>query len=137
MSIWQRILYWIGLRSDPGPRFYEFSESMHTTLTTLADFEGQPEDEFAQTILASGLDQYYAQEEILRRWDMLTVREQDVAAFVCLGYTNRQIAAILSISPDTVKFHLHNVFIRYEVKTRTQLQQLLKGWDFSRWDRQI
>ena len=66
MSIWQRILYWIGLRSDPGPRFYEFSESMQTTLSTLAEFEGQPEDEFAQTLLSSGLDQYYAQEEILQ-----------------------------------------------------------------------
>ena len=52
MSIWQRILYWIGLRSDPGPRFYEFSESMHTTLSTLAEFEGKPEDEFAQTLLS-------------------------------------------------------------------------------------
>ncbi len=137
MSIWQRILYWIGLRSDPGPRFYEFSESMQTTLSTLAEFEGQPEDELAQAFLASGLDQYYAQEELLRRWDTLTPREQDTAAFVCLGYTNRQIASIMSISPDTVKFHLHNVMLKYEVKTRSQLQQLLENWDFSHWDRQI
>jgi DNA-binding CsgD family transcriptional regulator len=137
MSIWQRILYWIGLRSDPGPRFYEFSESMHTTLSTLAEFEGQPEDEFAQTLLSSGLDQYYAQEEILKRWNTLTKREQDVAAYVCLGYTNRQIGKILSISSDTVKFHLHNVFIKYDVKSRTQLQQLMDGLDFSQWDRQI
>ena len=99
MSIWQRILYWIGLRSDPGPRFYEFSESMHTTLSTLAEFEGQPEDEFAQTLLSSGLDQYYAQEEILKRWDTLTRREQDVAAYVCLGHTNRQIAVLFEHFP--------------------------------------
>ena len=131
MSIWQRILYWIGLRSDPGPRFYEFSESMHTTLSTLAEFEGKPEDEFAQTLLSSGLDQYYAQEEILRRWVTLTRREQDVTAYVCLGHTNRQIASFLSISPDTVKFHLHNVFLKYGVKNRTQLQQVMEGLDFS------
>ena len=137
MSIWQRILYWIGLRRDPGPRFYEFSDSMQTTLSTLAEFEGQPEDELAQTLLASGLDQYYAQEELLKRWDTLTAREKDVAAYVCLGYTNRQVGEILSISPDTVKFHLHNVFIKYDVKSRTQLQQLMERLDFSRWDRQI
>ena len=137
MSIWQRILYWIGLRRDPGPRFYEFSDSMQTTLSTLAEFEGQPEDELAQAFLASGLDQYYAQEELLRRWDTLTAREKDVAAYVCLGYTNRQVGEILSISPDTVKFHLHNVFIKYDVKSRTQLQQLMEGLDFSHWDRQI
>jgi DNA-binding CsgD family transcriptional regulator len=137
MSIWQRILYWIGLRRDPGSRFYEFSDSMQTTLSTLAEFEGQPEDELAQALLASGLDQYYAQEELLRRWDTLTTREKDVAAYVCLGYTNRQVGEILSISPDTVKFHLHNVFIKYGVKSRTQLQQLMEGLDFSHWDRQI
>ena len=45
--------------------------------------------------------------------------------------------SILSISPDTVKFHLHNVLLKYEVKSRSQLQQLLEDWDFSRWDRQI
>lgn len=137
MSIWQRILYWIGLRNDPGPRFYEFSESMRTTLSTLAEFVGQPEDEFAQSILASGLDQYYAQEELFKRWDTLTAREKEVTAYVCLGYTNRQIAVILSISPDTVKYHLHNVLIKFDVKSRTQLQQLLEGWDFSPWDRQM
>ena len=68
--------------------------------------------------------------KFFKRWDTLTTREQDVTAYVCLGHTNRQIAVILSISPDTVKFHLHNVLIKYEVKSRTQLQQLMEGLGF-------
>ena len=121
MSIWQRILYWIGLRNDPGPRFYEFSESMRTTLSTLAEFEGQPEDEFAQSILASGLDHYYAQEELFKRWDTLTPREKEVTAFVCLGYTNRQIADSLSISIRTVEGHRSNLMGKLNVKSRLEL----------------
>ena len=48
-----------------------------------------------------------------------------------------RLPSFLSISPDTVKFHLHNVFLKYEVKNRTQLQQVMEGLDFSQWDRQI
>ncbi len=53
---------------------------------------------------------------------------------MCLGYSNRQIAARLYISPETVKYHLHNILIKYKLKSRTQLQQTLKEWDFSAWE---
>jgi DNA-binding CsgD family transcriptional regulator len=133
MSIWQRILYWIGLRNDPGPRFYEFSESMQTTLSTLAEFEGQPEDELAETIFASGLDYYYAQEENWKLWETLTPREKDVAAYACLGYTNKQIANQMFISPETVKSHLRNALAKFGFRNRNELRLLLKNWDFSEW----
>ena len=47
---------------------------------------------------------------------------------------NRQIAAHMYISPETVKYHLHNIFSKYRLKSRTQLQQTLKEWDFSAWE---
>jgi DNA-binding CsgD family transcriptional regulator len=133
MSIWKRLLYLIGLRPNPGPRYYEFSESLQVTLATLAEHEGRPEHELAQELMAAGLTEYYSVDEVFKKWETLTPREQEVAALVCLGYTNRQAAARMGITPATVKFHLHNVLEKYGIESRSQLRQLLQSWDFSAW----
>jgi DNA-binding CsgD family transcriptional regulator len=133
MSIWQRLMYWIGLRESPGPRYYQLSESLHVTLSTLASRENRTEQEIAKDIFSTGLTQYYETFELWDLWESLTPREQEVTALVCLGYTNRQAAVRMSISPETVKYHLHNVMRKYGLKSRVQLQQLLKEWDFSAW----
>jgi hypothetical protein len=93
MSIWQRLMYWIGLRESPGPRYYKLSESLHTTLTTLASREHRTEQELTKDIFAAGLNQYHETFELWDTWESLTPREQEVAALVCLGHTNRQAAA--------------------------------------------
>jgi DNA-binding CsgD family transcriptional regulator len=38
------------------------------------------------------------------------------------------------IATETVKFHMHNILVKYKLKSRTQLQQRLKEWDFSAWE---
>jgi DNA-binding CsgD family transcriptional regulator len=134
MSIWQRFLYLIGLRPLPGPRTYEISESLHTTLTTLAAHEGRPENELIPDLLAAGLTLYVSHDKLWNQWVSLTPREQEVAALACLGYTNRQIGARLHISHETVKVRLHNALVKFGVKTRSQLKMLLVEWDFSAWD---
>lgn len=133
MSIWNRLLYLIGLRPDPGPRYFEISDSLQVTLSTLAEHEGRPENEFATELLAAGLTQYFSVEEVWKKWETLTPREKEVTALVCLGYTNRQAAVRMSVTPETVKFHVHNILEKYGVKSRSQLQQLLSNWDFSEW----
>jgi hypothetical protein len=72
MSIWKRFLYWIGLRPNPGPRYYEVSESLQLKLTSLAQHAGRPEDQLAQELLAAGLTEYYSQDELWKRWETLT-----------------------------------------------------------------
>jgi len=138
MSIWDRFLYLIGLRPTPGPRTYHFdaSESLRVTLSTLATDEGRPEDELIPDILVAGLTQYTARERLWNTWETLTAREKDVAAFACLGYTNRQIAARLNISPYTVKDRLSSVFRKFDVHKRGELRLLLSIWNFSEWERQ-
>lgn len=131
MSILQRLLYWIGLRSDPGPRKYEVAAPLHVSITTLAKHEGRPEDELFPDILAAGLTQYSTNDRTWKRWESLTPREQEVTAFVCLGYTNRQIAARMDVTEAGVKFHLGNVYSKFRVKNRVKLRQILAGWDFS------
>ena len=133
MSILQRLLYWIGLRSDPGPRKYEVTAPLQVSLKTLAQHEGRPEDELFPDILAAGLTQYSTNDKIWKKWESLTPREQEVTALVCLGYSNGQMAARMGITEAGVKFHLRNVYAKFEAKKRSQLRQIFAGWDFSAW----
>ncbi len=133
MSIWQRFLYLIGKRPTPGPRTYEITESLQVTLSTLAQHEGRPEHELIPDLLAAGLNQYRSVEKLWPRWESLSPRERDIAALTCLGYTNRQISARLSLSPETIKTHVRNVLLKFDVKSKAELRHILAGWDFSGW----
>lgn len=52
---------------------------------------------------------------------LLTRRERDVARLVAAGQRNRAIAGSLGISEGTVKMHLHNVYAKLGLESRTQL----------------
>jgi DNA-binding CsgD family transcriptional regulator len=138
MSIWDRFLYLIGKRSTPGPRSYRFdvSDSLQVTLSTIAKDEGRPENELIPELLNAGLTQYVSNERIWKKWEILSPREKDVAALVCLGYTNREIGARLSISSETVKDRLETALKKFNFTKRTELRDLLSIWNFSEWERQ-
>lgn len=48
----------------------------------------------------------------------LTPREREVAALVALGYTNREVAEALGISPATVAVHLRSILRELGVRSR-------------------
>lgn len=131
-------MYLIGLRQTPGPRTYrlDVSDSLQVTLSTIAQDEGRPEHDLIPELLNAGLTQYTSKERIWKKWESLSAREKDVAAFVCLEYTNSEIAARLNISPDTVKARLGNVFRKFDVHKRSDLRLLLAHWTFDEWERQ-
>jgi DNA-binding CsgD family transcriptional regulator len=54
-------------------------------------------------------------------WDALTSTELEVVRAVGNGYTNRQIAEQLCISPRTVQTHLSNVFVKLDATSRSQI----------------
>ena len=135
MSIWKLICYWIGLRSDPGPRYYKFSESTRVTLKTLSEHEGLPEHKLAQNLIAAGLSQYYSTDELMQKWEILSARERDVAALVCLGHSNQEIADRLVITTGTVKTHITNILRKFQLASRYELRNLLAEWDFSAWEK--
>lgn len=66
-----------------------------------------------------------AHDRLLRRKapvpELLTPRERDVARLVATGQRNRGIANALGISEGTVKMHLHNVYAKLGLESRTQL----------------
>ncbi len=51
----------------------------------------------------------------------LTEREREVLQFILGGKTNKDIAAAMSISEGTVKFHLGNIYSKYGVASRVEL----------------
>jgi two-component system, NarL family, nitrate/nitrite response regulator NarL len=51
----------------------------------------------------------------------LTPREQDMIAAIVAGYTNKDIAQKFSISEQTVKHHLSNIFDKLGVSNRLEL----------------
>jgi DNA-binding CsgD family transcriptional regulator len=51
----------------------------------------------------------------------LTPGEREVVDYVCLGYTNREIAAAMGLSPFTVRNRLVLVFRKLGATTRAEL----------------
>lgn len=57
----------------------------------------------------------------------LSVREREIASYLLLGYTNREIACALGNSPHTVRNQLAALFRKAEVCTRAELVGRLLG----------
>ncbi len=53
-------------------------------------------------------------------WSTLTPREQEIVELVSGGRTNAQVGRLLWLSPDTVKFHLANVYRKLDVTGRSE-----------------
>ncbi|ASK88416.1 response regulator [Sphingorhabdus sp. SMR4y] len=53
--------------------------------------------------------------------DSLTAREREIVSLVSRGLKNREIAVECGLTEGTVKTHLHNIFGKMAVKSRTQL----------------
>jgi DNA-binding CsgD family transcriptional regulator len=57
----------------------------------------------------------------------LTGREAEVLGWVARGKTNAEIAAVLFISPLTVRKHLEHIFEKLGVRTRTAAAAYARG----------
>ncbi len=56
----------------------------------------------------------------------LTEKEQAVARLAAFGYKNEEIADQLFISPNTVKYHLANIYKKLNIKNRVELKNAME-----------
>lgn len=63
----------------------------------------------------------------VQRSEALTDREREVLAWLARGKTNRDIGAILGVSPRTVNKHLEHIYVKLGVETRTAAAAIALG----------
>jgi DNA-binding CsgD family transcriptional regulator len=56
----------------------------------------------------------------------LTIREQNLVPLVCDGRSNQEIADESGLSLETVKKHLHSIFCKLQVPSRSRLMALMR-----------
>lgn len=116
------------------PRRFQFDAALLESLRQVAEREQRSEDEVAADLLEAALAQHGAHEARIQVWESLSPREQEVVALACLGHTNRQIAAQLYLSPETIKTHMRHAQRKFGVANKADLRALLADWDFSGWE---
>ena len=57
---------------------------------------------------------------------LLTIREQEIADYVCDGYSNKEIARLCGCTENTVKFHLKNIFTKLGIRSRKTLSRIAR-----------
>jgi DNA-binding NarL/FixJ family response regulator len=132
MTIWQRVLRALGY--TPATRLeFHADENLLQSLQTMAEREQRHTAEIASELLSSALARRQVDDSLLAHWGFLSTREQQVAALICLNFTNRQIAARLRITPETAKSHVRNVLRKFDLHSKAELRRALADWDFSTW----
>lgn len=66
-------------------------------------------------------------EKINNKRIFVTPKEKEIISFVCEGLSNKEIANKLNISEQTVKAHLHRIFKKFGIQSRTQLIRIFLG----------
>jgi DNA-binding CsgD family transcriptional regulator len=106
-------------------------------LEALAAAQGRTVHDLVIETLYAAVYENYFQAKNDQRWQQLTPREQQVAALVCLGYTNQEIGQQLVISVNTVRSHVRLVLKKYRVASKAELRLILANWDFDAWLREF
>lgn len=115
------------------PQPSQLDEQWYQSLRDLVVLDVRPEEELTADLMAVIEAKKIAALAIQEHWHTLSYREQQITALTCLSYTNRQIAAQLMLSPSTVATHMRKVLTKFKLHSKTELRQVLSGWDFRSW----
>jgi DNA-binding CsgD family transcriptional regulator len=133
MKAFNRLIARLGARQTPATHIFELDQELVSAVVNLAEQEQRPAPEVAAELVKTGLAQWHTRGALYQRWRALTPREQEVTALACLGYTNRQMAGRMGISPETVKTHLCNALVKFDMHGKAEIRKALETWDFSEW----
>ncbi|HYO19446.1 MAG TPA: helix-turn-helix transcriptional regulator, partial [Dermatophilaceae bacterium] len=98
---------------------------LRSALQTFEELGAVPwADNAAQELKATG-------ETVRRReataMDELTPQERQISQLLAQGRTTRETAAALFISPKTVEYHLRHVYLKLDIRSRTELAERFGG----------
>jgi DNA-binding CsgD family transcriptional regulator len=127
------LLVRMGLKREAGLHQYEVDANLYAEVVELAEEEQITPDEMASELVRTELAKRRRNAELWQRWQTLTPNEQNVIAFSCLGYTNRQIAAKMGISHETVKWYVRKLLVKLSFNSKYEFKVQFRGWDFSKW----
>jgi DNA-binding CsgD family transcriptional regulator len=100
---------------------HDFSEQDRATMSTIADLTS-----FALSPTSAPRAPRNAR--AVEGWESLTAMERRVALIIGEGQTNREAAARLELSPNTIASHLRSVFGKLAINSRVQLaRELLRS----------
>ncbi|MBW2624902.1 MAG: helix-turn-helix transcriptional regulator [Deltaproteobacteria bacterium] len=120
-------------RSDKRLAF-EVDAELSNQLRLAARTSRQSPEAFATELLARGLEQEVLRAQVRSVLEALTPREQEVTWYTVRGHTNRQIAEVLGISPETVKTHVRHVLEKLGVRSKADLRLLLLNLGIRWWE---
>jgi len=132
MSLWNHLQTSVS-KTSRIRKYQAVDDNLLRDLETLALQESRTPDEIILLLLSQGLEAHRQKDSDHRSWEKLSAREKQVAALMCGGLTNRQIAARLVISPETVKTHVQHLLRKFHLRARKELRERLKDWDLSEW----
>jgi ATP/maltotriose-dependent transcriptional regulator MalT len=129
-SIWHHLLNRLGLQPVPARRQYHLDEQFQAVIVELAHHERRSEDEIHANLVASAIAHLNIDEGLWNSWQSLSQRERDVAALICHGYANSDIASRLGVSQTTVKTHIRHILEKFHLHGKAELRMALKDWNF-------
>lgn len=112
------VVEWLLARADAGATGDEITIAAPGARIKIGFVSATGRGEFLLRISAVAASE---RAEVLRARFSLTRREAEVASWIAQGKSNRDVAAILSLSPRTVDKHLEVIFAKMGVENRTAL----------------
>ncbi len=116
-----------------GRRANQPAPQREENLPARAEPEAAPKKQQEVIMVSLGLEQAISVDQHQAAWEKLTLRQKEVVALVCLGYSYDEIADYLVLSRDTIKTHIKNALRNFGYKDREDLMAGLAHWDFSAW----
>jgi DNA-binding NarL/FixJ family response regulator len=115
-------------------RLFAMDVDSFDALRLIAKQQGTHPNDVAARLVQAAVDEQALRDSALEYWEMLSPREKQVTALICLGLTTRQIASRLQLAPTTVKTHAENTLHKFRAANREVLRQMLSDFDLSQYE---
>lgn len=107
-----------------GAKGYLLKDSADTELVRAVESVASGRSYFSPAVSKVLLDDYVrrlAEKGIVDRYDSLSEREREVFQLIAEGHSNKEIAALLSVSPATVETHRAHILEKLDVHNTAEL----------------